>query len=222
MDIKLEQKWKQELLDQFEKDYMKELKKFLVQEISSGKTIYPHGSKIFEAFNLCPFDQTKVVIIGQDPYHGPGQAHGLCFSVLPEVKPPPSLKNIYKELEADIGFHPVSHGHLESWAKQGILLLNSVLTVEHKKAGSHQGKGWEKFTDHVVQVLNDKKQNLVFILWGRYAQEKGKMIDRQRHLVLESAHPSPFSATKFFGNRHFSKTNQYLESVGKSPISWQL
>jgi uracil-DNA glycosylase len=178
---------------------------------------------IFNALNSTPLDQVRVVILGQDPYHNPGQAHGLCFSVLPGVAPPPSLLNIYKELERDLGLLPPAHGCLQSWAEQGVLLLNAVLTVERFKAASHQGKGWERFTDRIVSVLNERKDGLVFLLWGAYAQKKGQIISRKRHLVLESAHPSPLSAYRgFLGNGHFSKTNIWLGEHGQAPINWQL
>lgn len=208
---------------EFEKDYMLNLKAFLKQQLDAKKTIYPHGSEIFNAFNLTPFDKVKVVIIGQDPYHGPNQAHGLCFSVQPTVKIPPSLVNIYKEIESDIGCKMPRHGFLESWAKQGVLLLNNVLTVERSKAASHQGKGWEQFTDQAIQVLNEQKEHLVFLLWGAQAGKKAARVDRQKHLVLETTHPSPFSCHRgFLGSRHFSKTNNYLKSHGLTPINWQI
>ncbi len=220
--LKIEKSWKEVIGDEFNKDYMLSLKSFLVEQIERKKIIYPHGNEIFSAFNYTPFTQTKVIIIGQDPYHGPGQAHGLCFSVKPGVKPPPSLVNIYKELKADLNIEPVNHGHLIHWAKQGVLLLNNVLTVEKSKAGSHRGKGWELFTDAVIQALNDKKKNLVFLLWGRDAQKKAEKVDRKKHLVLESAHPSPFSAHRFYGNKHFSKANEYLMRNAIEAIDWQL
>ena len=220
--FRIESSWKEQLQSELTKDYMNNLRNYLSSELKNKRIIYPRPPEIFNAFNLTPFKRTKVVIIGQDPYHGPGQAHGLCFSVRPNVKPPPSLVNIYKEIKQDLKIEPPSHGHLEFWAKQGVLLLNSVLTVEHSKAGSHRGKGWETFTDRVVQILNEKKQGLVFILWGRDAQKKGAQIDRKKHLVLESAHPSPFSATKFFGNHHFSKANRYLIKQNEAPINWAL
>ena len=202
---------------------MKSLKNFLVSEISAGKTIYPKGTEYFSALNLTPFDKVKVVILGQDPYHGPNQAHGLCFSVKPEIPPPPSLINIYKELHSDLGIAPQRHGFLESWAKQGVLLLNSVLTVEQGNAGSHQKKGWENFTDAVIESLNNESENLVFVLWGAYAQKKGQFIDREKHLVLESVHPSPLSAHRgFFGTKPFSQINQYLIQHGSVPIDWEL
>tara|TARA_R110002110_G_scaffold89303_2_gene232761 strand:+ start:122840 stop:123541 length:702 start_codon:yes stop_codon:yes gene_type:complete len=222
-DIQLEASWLAELEGEFEKDYMQKLKSFLRQEKAAGKQIYPPGKQIFNALNITPLNRVKVVILGQDPYHGPGQAHGLCFSVQPGVDIPPSLMNIYKELQADLEIAPASHGCLTSWAEQGVLLLNAVLTVERSRAASHQGKGWEQFTDKVVHVLNDKCEGLVFLLWGSYAQKKGHFIDRQRHLVLQSPHPSPLSAHRgFLGNRHFSQVNTYLQEHGKVPVNWKL
>jgi uracil-DNA glycosylase len=222
-DIKLETSWKKQLAEEFDKPYMQGLKDFLSQEKQAGKVIYPKGSLIFNAFSLTPFDEVKVVILGQDPYHGPNQAHGLCFSVMPGVKAPPSLVNIYKELKQDLNINPVNHGYLESWAKQGVLLLNTVLTVEQGKAGSHQGKGWEHFTDQVIQKLNTRQKPVIFVLWGNHAQRKGHIIDEKRHYVLKSAHPSPFSAHQgFLGNKHFSTINRILEKEGMQPINWQL
>ncbi|HQG55744.1 MAG TPA: uracil-DNA glycosylase, partial [Bacteroidales bacterium] len=192
-----------------------------VKEEYRTRTIYPPGSLIFNAFNLCPFDKVKAVIIGQDPYHGPGQAHGLCFSVRDGVPFPPSLVNIFKEIHDDLGIPVPKSGNLERWARQGVLLLNAILTVRANQAGSHQGKGWEQFTDAVIKILNEEKNNLVFFLWGAYAQNKGAVIDKTRHLVLESVHPSPLSAAKgFFGNRHFSKCNEYLTMHGIEPVKW--
>jgi len=202
---------------------MLELHKFLREEKALGKTIYPAVDEIFAALNATPFEAVKVVILGQDPYHGPGQAHGLCFSVRPDVPVPPSLRNIYKELAGDVNFVPPKHGCLYEWAQQGVLLLNSVLTVEGSLAASHKGKGWEKFTDSVVNQLNDEAENIVFVLWGNYAQKKGEMIDRQRHLVLQSPHPSPLSVSRgFYGNHHFTKINEYLRTHDKTVIDWQL
>ena len=219
--IKLEPSWKAVLEDVFATPNMQALKKFLQAEKAAEKIIYPRGSLIFNALNSTPFDQVKVVILGQDPYHGPGQAHGLCFSVPEGVAPPPSLVNIFKEIEQDLGIKLPKHGCLQSWAAQGVLLLNSVLTVEQHKAASHKGRGWEQFTDTIISNLNQQRENLVFLLWGSYAQQKGKFIDRERHLVLTSPHPSPLSAHRgFFGNRHFSKTNAYLQQNGIEPISW--
>lgn len=218
--IQLDISWKDHLKSEFEKDYMKNLKLFLKKEMKS-KTIYPRPKQYFEAFNQTPFDRVKVVIIGQDPYHGDSQAHGLSFSVPQNVRIPPSLKNIYKELKSDLNIPIASHGFLKNWAQQGVLLLNSTLTVEAGKAGSHKGKGWEDFTDKICSCLNQEKKNLVFFLWGRYAQEKGKFIDTKKHCVLKTAHPSPFSADQgFFGCGHFSKSNVYLESTNQTPINW--
>lgn len=222
-DIKMEASWLGQLADEFAKPYMLTLKKFLLQEKQDKKIIYPKGDEIFNAFNLTPFDDVKVVILGQDPYHGPNQAHGLCFSVMPEVKIPPSLLNIYKELQQDLNITPVKHGFLESWAKQGVLLLNSVLTVEQGRAGSHQGKGWEQFTDQVITKLNARKKPVIFVLWGRYASSKINLINQKQHTILKSAHPSPLSAYQgFFGNKHFSTINKILVSQGMPPINWQL
>ena len=215
--------WQAVLADQFEQPYMQQLKDFLREQKSQRKIIYPHSDHWFHALETTPLDQVKVVILGQDPYHQPGQAHGLCFSVRPGVKTPPSLVNIYKELQSDLGVAPANHGYLESWAQQGVLLLNSVLTVEQANAGSHQGKGWELFTDQVIKQVNDHCQNVVFMLWGSYAQKKGACIDRDRHLVLQAPHPSPLSAHRgFLGCKHFSQANLYLEQMGKSAIQWQL
>ncbi len=220
--ITLDNSWKSRLLPEFEKPSMQALGAFLKAEKAQGKVIYPRGRQIFHALDATPFPDVKVVILGQDPYHGPNQAHGLCFSVQAGVPPPPSLKNMYKELAVDVGFVPPSHGCLESWTKQGVLLLNSVLTVEQHHPASHQGRGWETFTDRIIALLNEEHQHLVFMLWGAYAKKKGAMIDRNKHLVLEATHPSPFSAQGFLGCRHFSKANAYLEKNGKTPIHWQL
>lgn len=221
--IQLDPSWLDVIGQEFDQPYMAELRSFLRQEKQNGKAIYPPGQQIFNALNSTPFDKVKVVILGQDPYHGPNQAHGLCFSVQPGVTIPPSLRNIYKELADDLGIQPPNHGCLQHWAEQGVLLLNATLTVERGLAGSHQGKGWEQFTDAVIAALNDKRDHLVFLLWGSYAQRKGEFIDRQRHLVLESPHPSPFSANRgFFGCRHFSKANQYLVEQGQEPIDWRV
>ncbi len=221
--IKMEPQWKTALLDQFDAPYMQQLRGFLVDEFKAGKAIYPPGSQYFEAYNVTPLDQVKVVILGQDPYHGPGQAHGMCFSVQPGVRIPPSLLNIYKELETDLSIPRATHGYLQHWAKQGVLLLNSVLTVQHKTPGSHQGRGWEKFTDRTIEILNAQKQGLVYILWGKYAQDKAKVVNPQQNLILKSAHPSPMAAHRgFFGSKPFSKCNQYLTKQGKIPIDWQL
>lgn len=221
--IKLEPTWKAILEDVFATPNMQALKKFLKEEMAAGKVIYPRGSLMFNAMNSTPFDNVKVVILGQDPYHGPGQAHGLSFSVPKGVALPPSLVNIFKEIEEDLGIKPPKHGCLQDWADQGVLLLNSVLTVEKHKAAAHKGKGWEQFTDAIIDALNQQRENLVFLLWGSYAQQKGKFIDRKQHLVLTSPHPSPLSAHRgFFGNRHFSKANAYLQEHGIEPISWSL
>lgn len=220
MDVKIEESWKIRLQPEFEKDYFYKLTEFVKNEYRT-QTIYPPGNLIFNAFNLCPFDKVKVVIIGQDPYHGPGQANGLCFSVNDGVPFPPSLINIFKEIKSDIGTEPPSTGNLTRWADQGVLLLNATLTVRARQAGSHQNKGWETFTDAAIRELATQRENLVFILWGSYAQKKGAFIDRNKHLVLTSAHPSPLSAFNgFFGNKHFSRTNEYLKAHGKTEIVW--
>ena len=222
-EIGLEASWRKRLQVDFDAEYMLELRDFLREQKLLGKTVYPSKDEIFAALNATPFDAVKIVILGQDPYHSPGQAHGLCFSVRQNVPVPPSLRNIYKELAADINFLPPKHGCLNEWAQQGVLLLNSVLTVEGSLAASHKDKGWEKFTDSIVSHLNDKAENIVFILWGNYAQKKGAMIDRARHLVLESPHPSPLSASRgFYGNHHFSKSNEYLRAHDVAAIDWQL
>jgi uracil-DNA glycosylase len=221
MEVKIEQSWKEKLKHDFESDYFINLSAFVKNEYQSGP-VYPPGSLIFNAFNLCPFQNVKAVIIGQDPYHGPGQAHGLCFSVRDDVGFPPSLINIFKEINLDLGIPRPASGNLERWASQGVLLLNATLTVRAHLAGSHQKKGWEQFTDSVISTLNREKNNLVFFLWGAYAQKKGEAIDRSRHLVLESVHPSPLSASRgFFGNKHFSKCNQYLSEHGIETIDWR-
>lgn len=224
MSAALEPGWLKVLEPEFEKEYMKNLKAFLLQEKETGKTVYPKGADIFAAFNHTPFDKVEVVILGQDPYHGDGQAHGLSFSVQKGVATPPSLKNIYKELETDIaGFKTPNHGNLTQWADEGVLLLNASLTVRAHEPGSHQGKGWEAFTDQAISQLSDKKTGLVFLLWGKFAQQKAVLIDEKKHTVLKSAHPSPFSAyTGFFGSKHFSKTNEILIAEGKKPINWQI
>jgi uracil-DNA glycosylase len=222
--VQLEPSWLAVLAAEFEQPYMQRLREFLRSEKAARKPVYPRGKDIFAALDLCPFDAVKVVVIGQDPYHGAGQAHGLCFSVLPGVPQPPSLINIFQEIESDLGGGrrmPRDRGCLDSWAKQGVLLLNAVLTVEHGRAGSHQGKGWETFTDRIVAALNEHREDLVFMLWGSYAQKKGAMVDRSRHHVLEAPHPSPLSAHRgFLGCRHFSKANSWLERHGKSPVDW--
>jgi uracil-DNA glycosylase len=222
-EIRLEASWKALLQDEFQQPYMQALRQFLRDEKAAGKTIYPPGPDIFNALNSTPFNQVRVVVLGQDPYHGPGQAHGLCFSVQKGVAVPPSLKNIYKELSQDLGLSLPSHGNLSHWAQQGVLLLNAVLTVEAGSAGAHQNKGWERFTDRVVGLLNERREHLVFMLWGSYAQKKGAIIDRRKHLVLQSAHPSPLSAHRgFLGNRHFSSANAYLQTHQLPPIDWQI
>lgn len=221
-DIQLHQSWLTVLANEFEQDYMHDLKNFLQQEKQKGKTIYPTGKNIFNALNSTHFDQVKVVIVGQDPYHGPNQAHGLCFSVSEGIAIPPSLRNIYKELHTDMGFIIPNHGNLQSWAAQGVLLLNSVLTVNQAQAGSHQKKGWEKFTDKIIQQLNKQHKNIVYMLWGAYAQKKGQTIDANTNLVLQAVHPSPLSAHRgFMGCKHFSQCNTYLETHQKPIINWQ-
>lgn len=219
MDVKLESSWKAHLAPEFDQPYFQELAAFVKSEYLL-KTVYPPPKLVFNAFNSTPFDKVKVVIIGQDPYHGVNQAHGLCFSVQDGVRPPPSLKNIYKEIQTDLGLPVPETGNLQRWADQGVLLLNATLTVQAGNAGSHQNKGWERFTDAAIKALSDQREHLVFILWGAYAQKKGAVIDRKKHLVLSSAHPSPFSATNFFGCKHFSKTNEYLKAHGQEPIAW--
>lgn len=222
-DMKIHQSWKTRLADDFASPRMETLRSFLKAEQSAGKRIFPRGSEWFRALDLTPLDQVRVVILGQDPYHGEGQAHGLCFSVQPGVRPPPSLVNIYKELESDLGLPRPKHGFLEHWAKQGVLLLNSVLTVEMGQAASHKRKGWEQFTDEVIRAVNDQPQPAVFLLWGAYAQKKAAFVDGTRHLVLKAAHPSPLSAHNgFFGCRHFSKANAFLTANGEAPINWAL
>lgn len=224
MSVQLESSWLKVVGNEFEKDYMKSLKSFLLIEKQQKKIIYPPSNEIFNAFNLTPFDHVKVVLIGQDPYHGYGQAHGLSFSVKDNIRLPPSLQNIYKELEQDIaGFKIPSTGNLTKWAQQGVLLLNATLTVEASKAASHQKQGWEIFTDAAIKAVSDYKSGVVFILWGRFAQEKERLIDTSKHFIVKSAHPSPFSAYNgFFGSRPFSKTNKYLEQQGLEPIDWQI
>lgn len=222
-EVQLEASWLRVLGEEFEQPYMQQLRAFLQQRRSQGAVIFPPADKWFNALNTTPFEQVKVVILGQDPYHGPGQAHGLCFSVLPGVAAPPSLVNIFKELHSDLGIEPSPHGCLTHWAEQGVLLLNSVLTVEQGQAGAHQGKGWETFTDSVIEHINREREGVVFLLWGAYAQRKGQLIDTQRHCVLKAPHPSPLSAHRgFFGAKPFSQTNAYLQSRGQSPIDWQL
>lgn len=220
LDVKIEQSWKERLQEEFDKPYFEQLTEFVRTEYKSHR-IYPPGSQIFNAFNLCPFDRVKVVIIGQDPYHGPGQAHGLCFSVNDGVQFPPSLRNIFKEVNADTGAPIPQSGNLTRWATQGVLLLNATLTVREHSAGSHQRHGWETYTDAVIRIISEQKPNVVFILWGTYAQSKAALIDSSRHLVLQSVHPSPLSAhAGFFGNHHFSKANDFLIRCGMTPIVW--
>lgn len=225
--IKLHESWKNPLREEFAKPYMAALKDFLIAEKSAGKRIYPKGSEYFRALDLTPLDEVRVVILGQDPYHGPGQAHGLCFSVQPGIRPPPSLVNIYKEMESDLQIPRPGHGYLESWARQGVLLLNSVLTVRSGEAASHRGRGWEQFTDAVIGHIAEKTEPVVFLLWGSYAQKKAAFVrdigQGGQHLVLKAPHPSPLSAHNgFFGSRHFSQTNAFLETRGIAPINWAL
>lgn len=221
MKLNIHPSWKKELSSELGTPYFNELLQFVSKEYSAN-TCFPGSDSIFEAFNRAPFDRVKVVILGQDPYHGPRQAHGLCFSVFEDAKIPPSLRNIFKEIEADLGKPVPAHGNLERWADQGVLMLNAVLTVRAHTAGSHSRKGWEQFTDSVIKILSQKKENLVFLLWGGPARKKGSIIDKGRHLILESGHPSPLSAIRghWFGNRHFSKTNEYLQAHGKDPVNW--
>ena len=222
LNPKIEEGWKKALAEEFGAEYMKELKKKLVEEMKSGVVIYPPAKQIFQAFNLAPFDKVKVVILGQDPYHGQGQAHGLSFSVPNGITPPPSLVNIFKEIESDLKVKISKiNGNLESWTKQGVLLLNAILTVRANSPASHRNLGWEKLTDAVIKTLSDKKENIVFLLWGKFAQEKENFIDANKHLILKAPHPSPFSANSgFFGCKHFSKTNEYLIKTGQEPIEW--
>jgi uracil-DNA glycosylase len=221
MDVKIDPTWKSKLQPEFEKEYFIKLSEFVKEEYRTN-TIYPPGGLIFNAFNLCPFEKVKAVIIGQDPYHGPGQAHGLCFSVRQGVDFPPSLVNIFKEISSDTGIQRPANGDLGRWSSQGVLLLNATLTVRAHQAGSHQKKGWEQFTDSVITILNSEKKNVVFFLWGAHAQKKGESIDRSKHLVLESVHPSPLSAMRgFFGNNHFSRCNAYLKEHGVETINWE-
>lgn len=220
MDVRIEESWKQRLQTEFDQSYFEQLTRFVHQEYATH-TVYPPGKQIFAAFDSCPFEQVKVVILGQDPYHEPRQAHGLCFSVNDGIPFPPSLQNIFKEIESDLGIPVPASGDLTRWAQQGVLLLNATLTVRAHQAASHQGKGWETFTDTVIHKLAEEREHLVFILWGSYAQRKGEFIDSRRHLVLKSPHPSPLSAHRgFFGNHHFSQANRYLASHGITPIQW--
>ena len=221
--IRLEASWKRYLVGEFEQDYMGKLKTFLTQEYDQGKVIFPRKNQYFLAFEKTPLPKVKVVILGQDPYHGPGQAHGLCFSVPPGVPPPPSLVNIHRELKEDLGVDNRGQGHLLPWACQGVLLLNSVLTVEKGRAASHGHRGWESFTDQVISVLNNREKPMVFMLWGSYAQKKGAMVNGEKHLVLKAPHPSPLSAHRgFYGCRHFSRANEFLIQKDQSPVDWQL
>jgi len=225
--IKLHESWKAPLAPELSSTYMADLRGFLIEQRKAGKTLFPKDGEYFRALDLTPLDKVRVVILGQDPYHGPGQAHGLCFSVQPGVRPPPSLVNIYKELESDIGMARPAHGFLESWARQGVLLLNSVLTVEQGQAASHRGKGWEQFTDAIIRLIAAKDEPVVFLLWGSYAQKKAAFMksveEGGKHLVLKAPHPSPLSAHNgFFGCKHFSKTNAFLEQNGQPPIDWSL
>jgi uracil-DNA glycosylase len=222
-EIQLHPSWKARVGDYLQRPDMQQLAAFLRAEKAAGKTLYPRGADIFAALDATPFEAVKVVILGQDPYHGPGQAHGLCFSVPPGVEVPPSLQNIFKEIEADLGLPRPAHGNLKAWAERGVLLLNAVLTVEHGRAGAHAGRGWEGFTDHVIETLAREREGLVFLLWGSYAQGKGKVIDPRRHCVLRAPHPSPLSAHRgFFGSGHFSKANRYLAGRGEAPMDWSL
>lgn len=222
--VQIHDEWKGALKDEFLAPYMQQLRQFIEAEKRAGKVIYPPGPEFFNALNITPLSQVKVVILGQDPYHGPNQAHGLCFSVRKGVMLPPSLQNIYREIQADLGIPLARHGELTHWAGQGVLLLNSVLSVQAGMAASHQGRGWEQFTDAIIRVLNEQREGLVFLLWGAYAQKKGRFVDARRHLVLKAAHPSPLSANRggWFGCRHFSQANAYLEAHGQQAIDWSL
>ncbi len=222
MDVKIEQSWKDALADEFGKPYFVSLARFLHEEKAAGKRIFPPGNQIFRAFDLTPLDKVKVVILGQDPYHGAGQAHGLSFSVPDGVPAPPSLKNIFKEIETDLGIRMSGYPNLEKWARQGVLMLNAVLTVRSGEAASHSKAGWEQFTDAVIKCISDRSEGVVFLLWGSFARSKRELVDASRHYVLEAAHPSPLARGAFFGCRHFSRTNQILSSQGKEPIDWQL
>ena len=220
MQVKIEKSWQEVLQPEFDKPYFENLVGFVKQEYAS-RTIFPPAGQIFSAFNTCPFNDVKVVILGQDPYHGPGQAHGLCFSVNDGIPFPPSLQNIFKEITSDLGIPAPKTGNLTRWAEQGVLLLNATLTVRASQAGSHQGKGWEEFTDSVIKIISEKAENVVFILWGSYAIKKKALINASKHCILTAPHPSPLSSYRgFFGCKHFSKTNEYLQSVGKTPIEW--
>ena len=220
--VKMEESWKRVLIDEFRKPYFQQLRQFLVEEKQSGHIVFPPSQLIFHAFERTPFDQVNVVIIGQDPYHGPGQAQGLCFSVPHGVRIPPSLRTVYAELKEDVGISPPDHGNLEKWADQGILLLNAMLTVRARQAGSHQKKGWEQFTNAVIEKINEHKKGVIFLLWGRYAQDKGRIIDTTKHHILKAAHPSPLARNAFRNSKHFSQTNSLLLQQGKSAIDWQV
>ncbi len=222
LDVQIEESWKDALKDEFEKPYFSHIRDLLKTEKQNGKLIYPPGPLIFNAFNITPFHNVKVVILGQDPYHGPGQAMGLSFSVPREVPAPPSLRNIFKEIQNDLGIPPPDHGDLTHWAQQGVFLLNAMLTVEKGQAGSHQNFGWQSFTDAVIKILSDQKEGLVFLLWGKFAQSKVQLIDQLKHHVLESAHPSPLAGNRFFDNHHFSRTNEILMNQGQTPIDWRV
>ncbi len=221
-DVNIENSWKQILAEEFEKDYFSKIKEHIVDDIKSGNTIYPPGKLIFNAFNLTPFDKVKVVIIGQDPYHAPGQAMGLCFSVPRNIPVPASLKRIYKELKEDVGIQIPNHGDLTTWAKQGVFMMNAILTVVKKSPGSHKKIGWQEFTDNVIKKISDKKTGIVFLLWGNFARAKKPLIDQHKHFILEAPHPSPLAGNGFFGNHHFSKTNELLIKQSKEPIEWQV
>ncbi len=220
--VQIEESWKKVLNEEFQKPYFSGIKQFIVVQKAKGKIVYPQGSLIFNAFNLTPFDQVKVVIIGQDPYHGAGQAHGLCFSVPYGVVAPPSLKNIFKEIKTDLGIEPPTHGNLEKWARQGVLLLNASLTVNAGEANSHANCGWHTFTDALIQKISEEKAGIIFLLWGNFAKAKNILIDSTKHFVLEAAHPSPLAGGAFYGCRHFSKTNELLKQQGKGVIDWSL
>lgn len=222
-DVQIDPSWKKVLAEEFTKPYFAEIKNLLKKEKEDGQRIYPPGPLIFNAFNLTPFDNVKVVVLGQDPYHGKGQAHGLCFSVPNGITPPPSLINIFKEIQTDLNITPPHHGNLEAWAKRGVFLLNAMLTVRANQPASHQGIGWQQFTDKVIQTISDRKRNVVFMLWGKFAMSKSPLIDPLKHLILTAAHPSPYSASAgFFGCGHFSQANQYLQRNGIPPIDWKL
>jgi len=220
--VQIEDNWRVVLHEEFNKPYFPLIKQFIIEQKAKGKTIYPSGRLIFNAFNLTPFDKLKVVILGQDPYHGKGQAHGLCFSVQQGIKPPPSLVNIFKEIKTDIGIDPPNHGNLDKWAKQGVLLLNATLTVNEAEPNSHAKCGWQTFTDAVIKKISDEKAGIIFLLWGNFAKAKKGLIDTSKHYVLEAAHPSPLSGGAFFGSKHFSQTNELLKLQGKEPIDWSI